>query len=122
MMSLVQFPMRSRCKTEQYGSSSANPTTTAISMDCDHVVFHGEFPPIPLATPVISYSQRFSGQQFVPTQVTHFFESRNALHKELTPFLLLYRPLVRHAFPFEASITRTTPSGDSPISYLSVYR
>lgn len=58
--------MSRRCKVELIG-----PTFTlgAVAIDCDHVVFQGESPPIPPGTPIISYSQRYSGQQSLPVQV-----------------------------------------------------
>ena len=41
----------------------------AVAMDCDRVVFHGEAPQLPYGAPIVSYSQRFSGQQVLPAQV-----------------------------------------------------
>lgn len=63
--------MPCRCRVEQYGANGGSQTTAAfaIGMDCDRVVFPGENPPIPHGTPVIAYTQRHSGQQFIPTQV-----------------------------------------------------
>lgn len=58
-----------RCRAEQYGASGGGQTAFAVAMDCDRVVFHGEYPPIPHGTPVLTYTQRYSGQQFIPTQV-----------------------------------------------------
>ncbi|XP_067618884.1 chaoptin [Eurosta solidaginis] len=40
----------------------------AVAMDCDRVVFHGEAPQLPYGAPIISYSQRYSGQQVLPSQ------------------------------------------------------
>uniref|UniRef100_A0A1B0A582 LRRCT domain-containing protein n=1 Tax=Glossina pallidipes TaxID=7398 RepID=A0A1B0A582_GLOPL len=42
----------------------------AVAMDCDRVVFHGEAPQLPYGAPIVSYSQRYSGQQVLPSQ--HF--------------------------------------------------
>lgn len=40
-------------------------------MDCDRAVFHGEAPQLPYGAPIVSYSQRFSGQQVLPAQVSY---------------------------------------------------
>lgn len=37
-------------------------------MDCDRIVFQGDTPPLPAGAPIISYSQKFSGQQVLPAQ------------------------------------------------------
>lgn len=42
----------------------------AVAMDCDRVVFHGEAPQLPYGAPIVSYSQRYSGQQVLPSQVS----------------------------------------------------
>lgn len=42
----------------------------AVAMDCDRVVFHGEAPQLPYGAPIVSYSQRFSGQQVLPAAVS----------------------------------------------------
>lgn len=41
-----------------------------ILMNCDRVVFPGDFPSLPYGAPIISFSQRFAGQQTLPTQVS----------------------------------------------------
>ncbi|XP_013194089.1 protein artichoke [Amyelois transitella] len=51
-----------------------------ILMDCDHVVFGGDFPPLPYGAPIISFSQRWAGQQTLPTQI---FSSYGLPLKEL---------------------------------------
>lgn len=38
-------------------------------MDCDNVVFSNDAPTFPTGAPIISYTQRNSGQQAIPTQV-----------------------------------------------------
>lgn len=59
-----------RCRAEQFGIvGGGGPTMLSVSMDCDRVVFQGDYPPIPHGTPVLTYTQRNSGQQFIPTQV-----------------------------------------------------
>lgn len=42
----------------------------AVAMDCDRIVFHGEAPQLPYGAPIVSYSQRFSGQQVLPATVS----------------------------------------------------
>lgn len=41
-------------------------------MDCDRVVFAGDFPPLPASAPIISYTQKYAGQQSLPSQVIVF--------------------------------------------------
>lgn len=55
-----------RCNLETFGS---NGQLGAIAMNCDRVVFPGDTPPLPVGAPIISYSQRFSGQQALPANV-----------------------------------------------------
>ncbi|CAG4982647.1 unnamed protein product [Parnassius apollo] len=38
-------------------------------MNCDRVVFAGDYPPLPYGAPIVSFSQRWSGQQSLPTQI-----------------------------------------------------
>ncbi|BFF92260.1 protein artichoke [Drosophila madeirensis] len=40
----------------------------AVAMDCDRVVFHGDAPQLPYGAPIVSYTQRYSGQQVLPAQ------------------------------------------------------
>ena len=40
-----------------------------ILMNCDRVVFPGDFPPLPYGAPIVSFSQQWAGQQSLPTQV-----------------------------------------------------
>ncbi|XP_035440645.2 protein artichoke [Spodoptera frugiperda] len=51
-----------------------------ILMNCDRVVFPGDFPSLPYGAPIISFSQRFAGQQTLPTQI---FSSYGLPLKEL---------------------------------------
>lgn len=62
--SSLRFPCR--CKVELIGPK--HTSGAAVAIDCDYVVFPGETPPIPQGTPIISYSQRYSGQQSLPVQ------------------------------------------------------
>ncbi|XP_037911298.1 chaoptin isoform X1 [Hermetia illucens] len=59
----LRFPCK--CNVEPFGP---NGQLGAVAMDCDQVVFHGEAPQLPVGAPIISYSQRFSGQQVLPAQ------------------------------------------------------
>lgn len=64
LSSALRFPCR--CKVEPFGPKQQ---LGAVAMDCDYVVFQTESPIIPNGAPIISYSQRYSGQQVLPTQV-----------------------------------------------------
>jgi hypothetical protein len=55
-----------KCQMEQI---SVSGQTSSIVMDCDHIVFTSDTPQIPLGAPITGFSQRFSGQQALPTQV-----------------------------------------------------
>uniref|UniRef100_A0A1I8Q9R3 LRRCT domain-containing protein n=1 Tax=Stomoxys calcitrans TaxID=35570 RepID=A0A1I8Q9R3_STOCA len=56
-----------RCNVVAFGSTGQ---LGAVAMDCDRAVFHGEAPQLPYGAPIVSYSQRYSGQQVLPSQ--HF--------------------------------------------------
>lgn len=62
----LRFPCR--CKVEPFGPKLQ---LGAVSMDCDNVVFQTESPILPTGAPIISFSQRYSGQQVLPTQVIY---------------------------------------------------
>ncbi|XP_075975883.1 uncharacterized protein LOC142976421 [Anticarsia gemmatalis] len=51
-----------------------------ILMNCDRVVFNGDFPTLPYGAPIISFSQKYAGQQALPTQI---FSSYGLPLKEL---------------------------------------
>ncbi|CAK1579229.1 unnamed protein product [Parnassius mnemosyne] len=51
-----------------------------ILMNCDRVVFAGDYPPLPYGAPIVSFSQRWAGQQSLPTQI---FSSYGLPLKEL---------------------------------------
>lgn len=55
-----------KCQMEQI---SVNGQPTSVGMDCDHIVFTSDTPQIPLGAPITTFSQRYSGQQALPTQV-----------------------------------------------------
>jgi hypothetical protein len=55
-----------KCQMEQI---SVNGQSTSVGMDCDHIVFTSDTPQIPLGAPITTFSQRYSGQQALPTQV-----------------------------------------------------
>ncbi|GAB0097744.1 uncharacterized protein DMENIID0001_134100 [Sergentomyia squamirostris] len=59
----LRFPCR--CRLEPLGLNGA---LSAVAMNCDRVVFQGESPPLPSGAPIIAFSQRFSGQQALPSQ------------------------------------------------------
>lgn len=52
-------------------------------MDCDNVVFHTESPILPNGAPIISFSQRYCGQQVLPTQVNQENRLRNGRHMNI---------------------------------------
>ncbi|XP_053947146.1 chaoptin [Anastrepha ludens] len=54
-----------RCNVVPFASTGQ---LGAVAMDCDRVVFHGEAPQLPYGAPIVSYSQRYSGQQVLPSQ------------------------------------------------------
>lgn len=60
------FSLLNRCNVVAFGSTGQ---LGAVAMDCDRVVFHGEAPQLPYGAPIVSFSQRFSGQQTLPSQV-----------------------------------------------------
>lgn len=64
LSSALRYPCR--CKVEPFGPKSQ---LGAVSMDCDYVVFHTESPILPNSAPIVSFSQRYCGQQVLPTQV-----------------------------------------------------
>ncbi|XP_041968142.1 protein artichoke [Aricia agestis] len=51
-----------------------------ILMNCDRVVFAGDFPPLPYGAPIVAFSQRYAGHQSLPTQI---FSSYGLPMKEL---------------------------------------
>lgn len=55
-----------KCQMEQI---SVNGQSSSVGMDCDHIVFTSDTPQIPQGAPITTFSQRYSGQQSMPTQV-----------------------------------------------------
>lgn len=55
-----------KCQMEQI---SVNGQASSVGMDCDRIVFTTDTPQIPLGAPITTFSQRYSGQQALPTQV-----------------------------------------------------
>lgn len=74
LSSALRYPCR--CKVEPFGPKSQ---LGAVSMDCDHVVFHTESPILPNSAPIISFSQRHCGQQVLPTQVRQEIATKFAI-------------------------------------------
>ena len=64
---VVVVDLLNRCNVVAFGSTGQ---LGAVAMDCDRVVFHGEAPQLPYGAPIVSFSQRFSGQQVLPSQVS----------------------------------------------------
>lgn len=63
------FFLSNRCNVEPI---APNGQLGAVAMDCDRVVFAGDFPPLPASAPIISYTQKYAGQQSLPSQVIFF--------------------------------------------------
>ncbi|XP_049870618.1 chaoptin [Pectinophora gossypiella] len=58
----LRYPCRCRVQVDR-------ALQLRILMDCDRVVFPGDFPTLPYGAPIISFSQRWAGQQTLPTQI-----------------------------------------------------
>lgn len=65
----LRYPCR--CRNEGPLSSSKD-SDDGISIDCDKVVFMGDFPPLPYGAPIVSFSQKWAGHQALPTEVNSF--------------------------------------------------
>lgn len=62
---LLKFPCKCNLETQ-----SSNPDHLELSIDCDGIVFNDDQPQFPYGAPIISYTQRNSGQQKLSLQVT----------------------------------------------------
>ncbi|XP_017785904.1 PREDICTED: chaoptin [Nicrophorus vespilloides] len=60
--------LRLPCKCALGPIEAALDGNPAISVDCDRVVFQGDFPALPYGAPIVSYRQRHAGYQSLPTQ------------------------------------------------------
>lgn len=90
LSSSLQFPCR--CRVEPF---TLKPQLGAVSVDCDYVVFQTESPILPSGAPIISYSQRYSGQQILPTQVRTtkvYFSLNNNFRYTTKLIFLLHTP------------------------------
>ncbi|XP_059053493.1 protein artichoke [Achroia grisella] len=58
----LRYPCRCRVQVDR-------ALHLTILMNCDHVVFGGDFPPLPYGAPIMSFSQRRAGHQTLPTQI-----------------------------------------------------
>lgn len=58
----LRYPCRCRVQVDR-------ALQLRILMNCDRVVFPGDFPALPYGAPIISFSQQWAGQQTLPTQV-----------------------------------------------------
>ncbi|XP_058975198.1 protein artichoke-like [Musca domestica] len=81
-----------RCNVVAFGSTGQ---LGAVAMDCDRAVFHGEAPQLPYGAPIVSYSQRYSGQQILPAQ---HFGNLNLPIEELDLSYNLIRRIPEKAF------------------------
>ncbi|KAJ1527379.1 hypothetical protein ONE63_007363 [Megalurothrips usitatus] len=57
-----------RCSFIHSRRAGEDHVTVEVAMDCDRVVFPGEMPALPPRAPIVSFSQRWSGHQALPTQ------------------------------------------------------
>lgn len=60
----LRYPCRCRVQVDR-------TLQLRILMDCDRVVFAGDYPPLPYGAPIVSFSQQWAGQQSLPTQVSN---------------------------------------------------
>ncbi|XP_028026162.1 protein artichoke [Bombyx mandarina] len=58
----LRYPCRCRVQVDR-------ALQLRILMNCDRVVFAGDFPTLPYGAPIISFSQRWAGQQTLPMQI-----------------------------------------------------
>ncbi|XP_034828658.1 chaoptin isoform X1 [Maniola hyperantus] len=69
----LRYPCRCKVKVDR-------ALQLRILMNCDRVVFAGDFPALPYGAPIEAFSQRWAGQQSLPTQI---FSSYGLPLKEL---------------------------------------
>lgn len=62
----LRFP----CKCSLGAIETALDGNPSINVNCDGVVFPGDFPALPYGAPIVSFSQRWAGHQALPTQVS----------------------------------------------------
>ncbi|KAK4881689.1 hypothetical protein RN001_005008 [Aquatica leii] len=65
----VSRELRFPCKCLLGPAEAALDGDPAVAINCDKIVFAGDFPAIPYGAPVVSYSQRWTGHQSLPTQI-----------------------------------------------------
>lgn len=65
----ISRELRFPCKCSLGPIEAALEGNPAISIDCDKIVFAGDFPTIPYGAPIVSFKQRWAGHQALPTQV-----------------------------------------------------
>ncbi|KAF5302482.1 hypothetical protein FQR65_LT08572 [Abscondita terminalis] len=65
----VSRELRFPCKCLLGPAEAALDGDPAVNINCDKIVFVGDFPAIPYGAPVVSYSQRWTGHQSLPTQI-----------------------------------------------------
>lgn len=64
--SRVQRELRYPCRCQQL--PGAEGVEGDLVLDCNQVVFPGDFPALPYRAPVVSFSQRWVGHQNLPPQ------------------------------------------------------
>ncbi|GBP47928.1 Chaoptin [Eumeta japonica] len=57
----LRYPCRCRVRVDR-------ALQLHVIMDCDRVVFNGDYPTLPFGAPIAAFSQRWSGQQTLPSQ------------------------------------------------------
>lgn len=119
LSSALRFPCR--CKVEPFGPKSQ---LGAVSMDCDNVVFQTESPILPNAAPIISFSQRFCGQQVLPTQVNqeNTMWNRKTFHKHYSIAAFIYSFTLFSVNDLQAYATTGLPLRSLDFSHNSIRR
>lgn len=81
-----------KCQMEQI---TANGQSGSVGMNCDHIVFTSDTPQIPQGAPITTFSQRYAGQQALPTQVLRsgiYYDNQRVIsYKEKLLFTIFIR-------------------------------
>lgn len=78
-----------KCQMEQI---TTNGQSSSVGMNCDHIVFTSDTPQIPQGAPISTFTQRYSGQQALPTQVLRsgiYYDDQRVVKSKEEKILLL---------------------------------